>query len=187
MATNLPGTETSEPRFKTFLEQRMPSDEVNKILSDLSTFGTVRRFPGGINYSMLFSQVNFTWNPGTTSFISTSDISIFSIGDMVVNRIVPGYIEIERNPAGFGVVNLYFEIPGGEWYFFSYRNYIMQAISSNEGFNNEILNMKEDRRTIYSKEEEVPYEFVISSRRKMVDFKRCSVDRPDIFQNRYQE
>ena len=70
------------------------------------------------------------------------------------------------------VVNVYFELDNGQWYFFSYRNYIMQAISSDEGFNNEILNLGEDKRIVYSKDDETPYEFVISSRRKMVDFKR---------------
>ena len=67
---------------------------------------------------------------------------------------------------------MYFEIPGGDWYYFSYRNNILQTISSNEGYNNEILNMKEDRRVFKSKDEPFQYEFVISSRRKMIDFKR---------------
>ena len=90
----------------------------------------------------------------------------------MVNRAVPGYIEIERKASGFGEVNIYFELPDNQWYFFSYRNYILQAISSDEGFNNEILNLGEDKRIIHSREEDVPYEFVISSRRKMIDFKR---------------
>jgi hypothetical protein len=46
------------------------------------------------------------------------------------------------------------------------------VISSDEGFNTEILNLKPEKRIIYDKDEEVPYEFVISSRRKMIDFKR---------------
>jgi 3-methyladenine DNA glycosylase Mpg len=104
--------------------------------------------------------------------ISYGDIGVFSIGDAVVNKLVPGYVEIERRPGGFGMVNIYFEIPGGDWYFFTYRNYIMQVISSNEGFNTEVLNMGEGRRILYSKDEDRPYEFMVSSRRKMIDFVR---------------
>ncbi len=169
---NLPGTETSDPRFVNFLKQKVPPGEVDKIIKDLGTVGTIRKLPEGMNYTILLSRVKFNWNPQNSSFVSYGDIGIFSIGDEVVNRMLPGYVEIERKANGYGVVNLYFEIPEGDWYFFSYRNYIMQAISSNEGFNNEILNLSEDKRIIYSKDEEVPYEFVISSKRKMIDFKR---------------
>jgi len=169
---NLPGTETGDQKFMTFLKQRIPEGEANKIISDLGTFGNIRRLPEGIKYTILLNQVKFNWNPQTYSFVSYGDLAIFSVGEEVVNRIVPGYIEIERKASGYGVVNMYFEIPDGDWYFFSYRNYILQAISSNEGFNTEILNLNEDKRIIYSKDEESPYEFVISSRRKMIDFKR---------------
>jgi len=118
------------------------------------------------------NKVNFRWNRPTASLVSYGDIGVFSIGDEVVNRMVPGYVEIERKASGYGVVNVYFELENGKWYFFSYRNYIMQAISSDEGFNNEILNLGEDRRMMHSRDDETPYEFVISSRRKMVDFIR---------------
>ncbi len=170
--TNLPGTETSSPAFLTFLKQRIPAGEVDKIITDLTNFGTVRKLPENINYTLFLNHLKFHWNRGTSSLVSYGDIGIFSVGEEVVNRMVPGYVEIERKASGFGVVNIYFELPDGQWYFFSYRNYILQAISSDEGFNNEILNLSEDKRIIYSKDDEIPYEFVISSRRKMIDFKR---------------
>jgi len=171
-ATNLPGTETTDPVFLTFLKKRMPPGEADKIITDLSNYGVIRRLPESIKYTLLMNQVKFHWSQRTGSLVSYGDIGVFSIGDELVNRMVPGYVEIERKASGYGVVNIYFELPEGEWYFFSYRNYIMQAISSDEGFNNEILNLKADKRIIYSRDEEIPYEFVISSRRKMIDFKR---------------
>jgi len=170
--TNLPGTETTDPVFNQFLRKRIPEEEADEIISDLTNFGTIRKLPEGINYMFFLNKVNFRWNRPTASLVSYGDIGVFSIGDEVVNRMVPGYVEIERKASGYGVVNVYFELDNGQWYFFSYRNYIMQAISSDEGFNNEILNLGEEKRIVYSKDDETPYEFVISSRRKMVDFKR---------------
>lgn len=171
-ATNLPGTETNDPVFQSFMRQRIPGGEADKIISDLTSFGTIRKLPAGISYTIFINQVRFFWNRETASFVSQGDIGIFSLGDEVVNRMVPGYIEIEKKASGYGVVTVYLELPDGEWYFFSYRNYIMQTISSDEGFNNEVLNLKEDKRIVFAGDEEVPYEFVISSRRKMVDFTR---------------
>jgi hypothetical protein len=170
--TNLPGAEATSQEFLEFMKQRMPALEAENIMADLANFGTIRRLPDEIKYTLLMNNVKLNWNPGTSSLVSTGDIGVFSIGDEVVNRKVPGYVEIERKASGFGEVNIYFELPDNNWYFFSYRNYILQAISSDEGFNNEILNLKAEKRIIHSRDEDVPYEFVISSRRKMIDFKR---------------
>jgi len=181
LETNFPGTETNDPVFQEFLKQRIPAGETEKIISDLTNFGTIRKLPQDINYTFFFNKLKFRWNRPTASLVSYGDIGLFSVGDEVVNRMVPGYVEIERKGGGYGVINVYFELEDGQWYFYSYRNYIMQAISSDEGFNNEILNLKEDRRIIYSKDEDTPYEFVISSRRKMVDFKRKMEEIHNIF------
>jgi len=173
---NLPGNEAFDPMFMDFLSERIQSGGADRIISDLSTYGTIRKLPEGVKYTVLLNHLNFKWNPSTASMVSYGDIGVFSIGDEVVNRLVPGYVEIERKPSGYGVVSMYFEIPGGDWYFFTYRNYILQIISSNEGFNSEVLNLGEDKRIMYSKDEDLPYEFVISSRRKMVDFVRKMED-----------
>jgi hypothetical protein len=173
---NLPGNEAFNPEFMDFLSERIQSGGADRIISDLSTYGTIRRLPEGVKYTVLLNNLKFKWNPSTASMVSYGDIGVFSIGDEVVNRLVPGYVEIERKPSGYGVVSMYFEIPGGDWYFFTYRNYILQVISSNEGFNGELLNLGEDKRIMYSKDEDLPYEFVISSRRKMVDFVRKMED-----------
>jgi hypothetical protein len=173
---NLPGTESSGSKFMGFLKERMPEAAATRVITDLNTFGTIRRLPQELNYAILLSHVSCNWVRSEGSLVSYGDIGVFSIGEQVVNRLVPGYVEIEKRAGGYGVVSLYFEIPGGDWYFFSYRNYIMQAISSDEGFNNELLNLKEDKRILSSKDEEAPYEFLISSRRRMIDFVRKMED-----------
>jgi hypothetical protein len=91
---------------------------------------------------------------------------------MLVNRNVPGIIEIQRRPDGNGEMHIYLQLPDDKWYYFNYRNFYMQAISSNDGFNNELMRIDQDKRLLVDKEQDMAYEYVISSRRKMVDFKR---------------
>ncbi|MCK4360804.1 MAG: hypothetical protein KAV70_03585, partial [Bacteroidales bacterium] len=69
-------------------------------------------------------------------------------------------------------INIYLELSEKEWYFFSYRNNIMQAISSNYEFNNLINDLKPESRTFKEKGMDDQYEFVISTRRKRIDFLR---------------
>jgi len=171
-SSNLPGIERFDAKFVNFMKERVGSAEAEKIVTDLNSFGTVRRLPAGLTYSILFSELQLIWNPITQSFVFMGDIGIFSVGDVVVNRVVPGYVEVERKPSGFGEIYMYFEMPGGEWYYFSYRNNILQTVSSNEEYNDNIMNKKEENRKIQSKDEPFAYEYIISTRRKMIDFKR---------------
>lgn len=171
-ATNLPGAEVANPNFLSFMQERLPEGEGSGIIAELTSYGTVKKLPEGITYPILFNKLNLTWDKHTSSFITSGDIGIFSIGDVLVNRMVPGYIEIQRRPDGYGEVDIYLELPGGEWYYFNYRNYYMQAISSNEEFNDNLMYMDQKKRLIVDKKEDMAYEFVISSRRKMIDFKR---------------
>jgi hypothetical protein len=170
-ATNLPGTETADKNFSAFLESKLGREATNMI-SELASFGTVRKLPQAIQYPILFNKLKFTWNKHTSSYVSYGDIGIFSIGEMLVNRMVQGIIEIQRRPDGNGEMHIYLQLPDDKWYYFNYRNFYMQAISSNEGFNNELMRIDQDKRLLVDKEQDMAYEYVISSRRKMVDFKR---------------
>ena len=171
-AANLSGVEGFAPKFRNFMKQRISENDADKIVSDLSTFGTTKRLPVDLIHSFLFSKIKLGWSKSSSSFVSMGEIEVFSIGEELVNKLVPAYVEIIRKPTGFGEIYLYFEIPGGHWYYFSYRNNVLQTISSDEGYNADILSMKDDKRMNYTKDEPFPFEYIISSKRKMVDFKR---------------
>ena len=171
-SANLPGAVANTTLFNEFLRQRMEKSDAERLLSELNNYGYVRRMPASIKYTMLFNAVKFAWNKDASAMLSYGGISIFSVGEEIVNKVVPGYIEVERPYDGRGEFTMYFSLPNGEWYYFNYRNYIMQTLSSNEGYNNEILNLNFERRITVDKEEKTGYEYVISSQRKVVDFKR---------------
>jgi hypothetical protein len=77
-----------------------------------------------------------------------------------VNRTVGGYVEIGKRRTG-DILNIYLELNPLEWYYFSYSNGIMQAISSNNEFNSIIASIKENKRTTGSDQQ--GYQFIIST------------------------
>ncbi len=171
-AANLPGALANTTIFNEFLRQRLQAGEADRLLTELANFGNVKRLPSSIQYTMLFNGIRLAWNPDASAMLSYGGISIFSIGEEIVNKVVPGYIEVERPRDGRGEFTMYFMLPDGEWYYFNYRNYILQTISSNEGYNNEILNLNFEKRITVDRDEKTSFEYVISSRRKVADFKR---------------
>jgi hypothetical protein len=169
---NLEGVNLTRPVFLKALTDIIGEEEAEKIVADLRLFGRFRRYPSELEHTMVFSDVKFKWNFATRSFISYGPIGIGSIGKEQINKFVDGVIEIERKRTG-DVLNIYFEFEKGRyWYFFNYRNNLMQSISSNTDFNNIIMELKDDKRTEKEGKEGEEYSYIISNLRKKTDFLR---------------
>jgi hypothetical protein len=146
-------------------------EEAQKVLNDISLFGSIKKMPQGLNHTLLLTDLHFTWNPAIRSFLSAGSIGIMNIGKVSVNKYVNGYIELGRRRTG-DVFTIYLEISPSIWYFFSYSNSVMQALSSNNDFNEIISGIKEVKRTLKSKNAEEPYLYIISTPEKRIQFLR---------------
>jgi hypothetical protein len=94
-----------------------------------------------------------------------------SLGKNAVNRYLNGNLELIRRRSG-DVISLYLEVNPMQYYFFDYRNGIMQTISSDMIYNNRINDLKQEKRVMNKPGLEETYEFLLSSRRKLIDFIR---------------
>jgi hypothetical protein len=166
---DLKGLDPANPRYQAFLLDYLGEKKFNELKNDISIYGTIRRLPEELVHTFVLTDVNLTWNPATTSYISKGLIGISNIGETPVNRYVKGYIELIRRRAG-NVMTIYFELSRGQWYFFDYRNEVMQTLSSDMEYNTRIADLKLDKRSINKSGMEFPYEYTVSSRRKMIDF-----------------
>jgi hypothetical protein len=167
---NLQGVNLVKPEFLKALTDILGDKEAEKVISDLRLFGKFRRYPTELEHTMFFTEVKFKWNYATRSYISYGPIGIGSIGNMQINKFVDGYIEIERKRTG-DVLNVYLEFENGKyWYFFNYRNNLMQTISANTEYNTLIQELKDDKRTEKQNKEGEEYTYIISNLRKKTDF-----------------
>jgi hypothetical protein len=146
-------------------------EDARKYREDIQLYGIGRKIPQELRYTLFIADLNMVWNPSTHSYISKGDIGIANMGEVPINKYVNGYIEIGLRSAG-DYMNIYLEVTKGLWYFFNYRNFIMQSISSDEEYNTLLLEMKEDDRIIKDRREEGDYELVISTKRKRIEFIR---------------
>jgi len=154
-----------------YLYEMLNEEESKKVLEEIGLYGASRRVPQDIRQTILFADVNMSWNSETNSYVSKGDLGIASIDNTPINKYFKGYLEFEMREFS-PVMTLYIEVSSNKWFFFSYTNYIMQTISSDEKFNDLVINLKPERRIFEEKEEENQYEFVISSKRKRIEFLR---------------
>ncbi|MDP2423906.1 MAG: hypothetical protein U1C46_12070 [Bacteroidales bacterium] len=168
---NLPGLNVGGSLFSLGLTMLTQPENVKQLLDELKLYGSFRRFPTELSNTMILSDLNLQWNKTTRSFTSYGPIGVVVINKILVNKSVPGHVEIVRRRTG-DVMNIYLEPDRNEWYFFSYSNGIMQAISSNNEFNNMLVGLKEPRRVLKTNPGEEPYQFIISTQQSRNAFIR---------------
>jgi hypothetical protein len=170
-ASNQPGIDLGKETYKLTLINLLGQEKADELMEELNLYGSIKRLPDELEHSMVLSDVNFIWNPETASYISRGEIGVGSVIKTQINKSLKGYIEIERKRAG-DAIHLYLEASDKNWYFFSYRGGVMQAISSDETFNTKLTELKDDDRKVRIPGSDLNYEYVISTRKKQVDFVR---------------
>ncbi len=131
----------------------------------------MRKIPAELAHTIIFNDLNLKWDPKTRSYLSYGKIGIGYIAGQAVNKYVDGYMQIELGRNGSGI-HCFLKVSNDQWYFFSYKHGIMQLISSDNAFNEQIESLKQEKRTLNPNSDTDYYEFVISTRRKSVDFVR---------------
>lgn len=169
--TNNEGNSMTEGLFPLFLRKNLPFDAAEKSITEMALYGQLKRIPEELNHTIIFSDLNLYWDSFTRSFISRGKIGIGYMGGNVVNKSVEGWVQIEKGRNG-SELSIYLQPTESSWYFFNYKNGIMQVISSDNILNSRLETLKEEKRILNPESDTDYYEYVISTKRKSVDFVR---------------
>lgn len=154
------GDKKDNAMFHKAMSELFPEKDVNSLMEDVTTTG-LYKLPKSMEKGFVISGVKMAWDQSRRSWRSTTNkIGIMSIYDKQVNKEFSGYMEVVRKRSG-NIVNIYFEVSPNDWYFYTYRQGQMEAISSDDGFN-KVLTEKTKGRSPYS----------ISAMKRKIDFVR---------------
>ncbi|MCK9452391.1 MAG: hypothetical protein M0Q90_11925 [Bacteroidales bacterium] len=165
------GAALSQSSYLFGLNSLANAENFSRIQSEISLIGAPRKVPESLNKSLVFSQLKMSWDNKLNAFIARDNIGLANILRTQVNKKIPGYIAFEKGRSG-DAVTIYLQPNNSEWYFFHYENGVMQALSSSESFNNRLLELKQEKRLVKDEQTDFYYEYVIGSRRRVVDFVR---------------
>ena len=112
-----------------------------------------------------------SWDKARSAFISHGELRLANVLRNQVNKSLNGIVVFEKGRAGDGVT-IYMQPSQSEWYYFHYENGILQAISSSQEFNDRLFELKLEKRVFEDPDSDFVYEFVIASKRSVVDFVR---------------
>lgn len=165
------GANLSQSNFLYALGKLSGKYELDKANTEIQLYGSPRRVPDAMQKAIVISDARLRWVSSLSAFVSEGPLSLSSIGKTQVNKQLNGYLSIEHSRAGDEVA-IYLQPNEQQWYFFFYENGILQAISSSDDFNSRLMEIKQEKRIQTDPETGIQYEFVISTRRKAVDFIR---------------
>ncbi len=120
--------------FEKGITELLAEEDATKLLNDIKLSGLYKQ-PTTLNKGFVISDVQMQWDQSKRSWRSTTNkIGIMNSYDKQINKTFKGYMEVVRKRSG-NIVNLYFEMNPDVWYFYTFRQGQMEAISSNEDFN----------------------------------------------------
>lgn len=154
------GTRDDRPVFAKGIAELFPEKDVKKVLEDIRQSGTYK-LPSSMQHGFMITDLQLYWDQERRSWRSSNDkIGIAAVGNKQLNKRYKGYFEIVRKRSG-NIINIYFQTGPADWYFYTFRQGQMEAISSDDAFN-KILMEKTKARSPWS----------ISAMKRKLDFVR---------------
>jgi len=144
-------TDFTRPTFEKGMIEVLGKERGDKALSELNLYGNYKKFPDELEKTIFISDVQMIYNSKLKAFVSTGDIGIASILKQEIYRYTPGLIQIKKQKNG-DVIDIYFELDGNTWYYFSYFRGVMSAVSSNADFNKIVSELKSTDRKLEVKD-----------------------------------
>lgn len=95
-------------------------------------------------FTMLFDRVALAWDADYQSFVSTkSKIGLVSMDGEMLNTVINAYIEVKMPTNDDDRLYVYIKSPSQMYYFFGYKQGILNLVSNNTRFMEELLKMKD--------------------------------------------
>jgi len=173
--TDLKGTNINRKAYTLALDHLLTGRDRQRFDEEVSNFGAPERIPRSMRKTISFSEINLEFNKETGSFLSTGPIGIGSILDEPVNKQVEGTVEIIRKRRG-DEITIYFEVAGGDIYFFQYKRNLMQFYTSDKEMMLKFMEIDSKKRSLPAKDGLPAYNYNASTKGKV-----------NLFLNRFEE
>ena len=97
-----------------------------------------------LTFPMFMAGLDMEFDSTYRTLISTEPFGIAYIGDKYINRKFKGYTEWGTRKTN-DYFNIYFETDAETWFFFQYKKGILNVLSSDKDFNNDLASIKPNK------------------------------------------
>ena len=156
----------TQTTFEASLREWLGLEGADEVLGGMTLMGVFKKTLASIQHRLLLTGLDLTWDASEDAFISGQNgIGIVSMDKEPVFRRVPGRIEWSLLGTN-GIMRMYFHLDEENWYYFEYRNGVMNITSKDQSFIDAITELKDDKRRFKEDSERFIYQILPSRGRR---------------------
>ncbi len=157
--------------YEKSLREQVDIEVADKVISDLSIHGKVKKFPEVLETQIYLADIRFKWDAKRKAYVSYSDIGIANLNKKQVYKYVRGKVVIYKGRTG-DKISIFLQMDENNFYYFSYTRGLMSTYSTNEDFNAVILETKKEKTKFKGAKGTEDYTFQLSTKTNAVGFRR---------------
>ncbi len=159
----------TETKYEKAVVDLLGQEASDKIISELSLTGNLKKIPQELQKRLFFSNVTFTWDDETESYVSQGKLGLVNAGKKQIFLELNGRIQLIRKRGG-DQLNIYLELDDANWFYFTYSKGLMLAVSSDKEFNTILTETKDDKRKAEKVKGKDPFSYMLGSKSKRSRF-----------------
>lgn len=160
----------SKTPYERSIREMLGKEQSDKLISELSIKGEIKRLPDELVKALVFADLRLNWNAKDEAWQSNGLIGLGTVLKKPVYRYLKGKVEFQRKRSGDAMTILLMLDDQTYWYFQYVRNYLYTYSSSAE-YNTMISELKDDKRQTAGKKGMADYQFILTNKRKVDDFR----------------
>ena len=159
----------TQTTFEPALREWLGLEGADEVMGGMTLMGAFKKTPASIQHRFLFTGLDLIWDASEDAFVSGENgLGIVSMDKQPIFRRIPGRIEWALGGAG-GILRMYLHLDDENWYYFEYRNGVMNITSKDQLFIDAITELKDDKRRIKEDNQRFIYQ-VLPSRSRRNEF-----------------
>lgn len=156
--------------YERSLREVLGLERSDKLISELSLKGEIKKLPDELVKTLNLCDVHLYWDDVEQSWLSRGPIGVGTVLKKPVFRYVKGRVELQRKRSG-DAMTILLMLDDQTYYFFQYTRNYLYAYSSDQQFNTMLSELKDDKRVLESRKDEPAYQFILTNKRKVDEFR----------------
>lgn len=157
--------------YSRTLSRLVGKSRSEELIIDIEALDEFKDFPKELNKTLCFTDITLVWSDKHQAYINKGKIGVGNIYDRQLNSVMDGWVRLSKKN-GNDVLNILLKTEYGDVYFFEYKNNVMFSYSTNDDYNNILIEMKAKKRRADEGKGKSPYRYVYCSEDKMEQFER---------------
>lgn len=157
--------------YSKTLSRLVGKAQSEELIIDIEALDEFKNMPKQLNKTITFTDITLYWSDKHQAYINKGKLGVGNVYNRQLNSVMDGWVRLSKKN-GNDVMDILLKTEYGDTYFFEYRNNVMFSYSTNDDYNNLLINMKAKKRRADEGKNKVPYRFVYCDEERMEQFER---------------